>query len=182
MPVNAKLYRHLETINAGGFEFAFQMLLLLLRRELQWEQANQLWDALLAWHQLLHVRLAAECDSQCHCRGETCVAEDNAAFQHEYLSVLMVSSAGCVPRYPSYSRDVFRELRIAAAAALLLAHRTQLLKCTSVEAVVQLANQFHDTAPGSGVKLAYDAASLMQHRIQGKPDARDAATASCGCI
>lgn len=44
--------RHLSSIGAGTFEFAFQMLLLLFRRELPWGESNRLWDGLLALYRL----------------------------------------------------------------------------------------------------------------------------------
>ncbi|KAG1677066.1 hypothetical protein FOA52_001236 [Chlamydomonas sp. UWO 241] len=47
------LHRHLVRVGAGGYEFAFQGLLLGLRRELAWGDANDLWDALVDYFVVL---------------------------------------------------------------------------------------------------------------------------------
>ncbi|GBF90600.1 hypothetical protein Rsub_03172 [Raphidocelis subcapitata] len=55
--LEAPLLRHIEGLGAGGFETAFQMLLLMFRRELSWGDTFTFWEALWAGEALARAPL-----------------------------------------------------------------------------------------------------------------------------
>ncbi|MEW5300270.1 MAG: hypothetical protein WDW38_003109 [Sanguina aurantia] len=62
--IDPALSRHLRTVEAGDCRFCFQMLLLLFRREVPWQQLLVLWESLWAY----------EATTQCNLHVEVAVA------------------------------------------------------------------------------------------------------------
>ena len=157
------LFRHLNQIGAGGLEFCFQMLLLLFRRELSWEESNKLWDAIFAQHVFL------KAEPNFHCPG--CFLDTGGNIE--------TGREGAHPE-TKHIQDVFRSLSIAAAVALLISHRKSLLRCTRLEELVQLANRLPDQGMGSGLRIATMASKLVTSSETRKRS--PITTFTCGCI
>ena len=163
------LLRHLLRIGAGGYEFSFQMLLLLFRRELSWDDSNRLWDAVLAQHVILKAKPGFRCPG--------CLREaDNLT---DGINRQQSQGAQLDSAVPILNADAFRLLSIAVAVALLMTHRKALLGCRRLEDVVQLVNRLPDQGKRSGLKIASMASKIMtENNIK-----RSAlVTLTCGCI
>ena len=162
-PDTSFLCRHLQRIGAGGLEFCFQMLLLMFRRELPWQEANLLWDSLLARHMALSMENGFGCPG--------CIAA--SSMPHKQPAAINAGQA-CASQDGD---DVLRSLTTATAVALLLEHRQSYSRCNSVEEVVQLSNRLPDLGPGIGLRLAaasFDIISSQDRRGRGR-------RGMCGC-
>ncbi len=189
--LDPELHRHLEAAGAGGYQFCFQMLLLLFRRDLPWGEANLLWDFLMAWQALLLRREAHEGDPAgpepepgpglSQPAAEAAAAEegrpegaasaplapgqggpDAAAVLADLLAQL-----GAPAEASERERRLFRRLCVACGLALLMLNRYRLLECGGVEEVQRLSNRFKIEGPegssaGVGLHLAACAAALVQ--------------------
>ncbi|KAG2450593.1 hypothetical protein HYH02_004433 [Chlamydomonas schloesseri] len=137
--LDARLHRHLVVIGAGSYVFAFQMLLLQLRREVAWADVFVLWETM--WAREARLAAASGLPPAAAGRGAA-VAETSQAQpplqpqqqqQHQQYQEL-------VP--PPLQGAVRVDLRVFVVAAALLGQRAALLSCASMEEVVQFANHF----------------------------------------
>jgi hypothetical protein len=145
-----RLHSHLCQVGAGGFEFCFQMLLLLLRRELPWTEANILWDSLFARHALLSHDLQRPCP-RCFKWGDIMINRKDTAPNHlvekhadESPSTLHGAILDLDPKIDTESGAIFRNsgdmlrvLSVASSTALLIMHRKSYLRCQNLPEVVQ---------------------------------------------
>ncbi|GAX79472.1 hypothetical protein CEUSTIGMA_g6913.t1 [Chlamydomonas eustigma] len=189
--VDTRLHSHICQVGAGGFEFCFQMLLLLLRRELPWCEANMLWDSLFARHALLHHGLDRKCpkclkweDLMTSSQLKSPNSFPEVDNRGEELSVEQPTDKGSSThpdilldwREPKFAQklgpifkasdDMLRALSIASTTALLVQHRKSYLACNNLPEIVQLSNKLPDLGPGIGLKLASQAMSLILQDLE----------------
>ncbi|PNW70328.1 hypothetical protein CHLRE_17g715400v5 [Chlamydomonas reinhardtii] len=132
--LDGRLHRHLVAVGAGSFVFAFQMLLLQLRREVAWEDVFVLWETMWA----REARLADALAPPLAAGSGAAVAEaSQAQLPQPQQQVPPAQQLGAAA-----AAWAGADLRVFVVAAALRGQRTALLSCASLEEVVQFVNRF----------------------------------------